>query len=121
MTIEPKEGTTMKTAPFNTIARKLGALTVLAAAVMTSAQARDFHFFVSGSGSAQGSERESTLDEAYEKASEQARLVCAGGNGEIHHDRIDRTGSNCARLGASDNPVYACMVFVRADCLSRVR
>lgn len=111
----------MKTAHYNAIVRKLGALPILAAAMLTSAQARDFHFFVSGNGSAQGSDRESTLDEAYEKASEQARLVCSGGNGQIHHDRIDRTGSNCSRLGDSDNPVYACMVFVRADCVSRVR
>jgi hypothetical protein len=99
----------------------LVAAAILASVTMTAAQARDFHFFVSGSGTTQDPDRRTALDEAYDKASEQARLVCAGGNGQIRHDRIDRTGSSCLRSGDGDNAMYSCMVFVRADCVSRVR
>jgi hypothetical protein len=98
------------------------AAAVLAAVTIAgAAQSREFHFFVSGNGSAQGPDRQGALDEAYDKASEQARAVCAGGNGQINHDRIDRTGSSCLTSGDHDNTTYTCMVFVRADCVSRTR
>jgi hypothetical protein len=83
------------------------------------AQSREFRFAVSGSGSATASDRQEALDEAYDKASDQARTVCGGGNGQAH--RIERTGSNCTALGSSDNQRYSCMVFVRAECVTRVR
>ena len=111
----------MKMHSGTSVRSKLFAASILAAVTMTAAHARDFHFLVSGNGSAQGPDRQSALDEAYDRASEQARLVCSGGNGEIHHDRIDRTGSNCVKSGADDSTMYSCMVFVRADCASRVR
>lgn len=98
------------------------AVAILAAAVLgDTALARGFEFFVSANGSAQGSDREAALDDAYERASEQARLVCAGGNGQVHHDRIDRTGSNCLSSGDGDSKMYTCMVFVRASCVSPAR
>jgi hypothetical protein len=91
------------------------------AAIGLSSPALGFEFFVSANGSAQGSDREAALDEAYEKASEQARLFCAGGNGQVRHDRIDRTGSNCLSAGDGDGKTYTCMVFVRANCVSSAR
>ena len=111
----------MNTRTMTSIGAKVCAAAILAAAAVTAAHGREFRFFVSGNGSAQSPDREAALDEAYGRASEQARLFCAGGNGQVHHDRIDRTGSNCVRVGSGDDTLYSCMVFVRADCASRVR
>jgi hypothetical protein len=102
--------------------RSLIAVALVIAATLGAvgiAQSREFRFAVSGSGSATASDRQEALDEAYDKASDQARAVCGGGNGQARH--IERTGSNCTAVGSGDNSRYSCMVFVRADCVTRIR
>ncbi len=99
----------------------VAAAAVAAIGLGSPALSHGFEFFVSANGSAQGSDREAALDEAYEKASEQARLFCAGGNGQVRRDRIDRTGSNCLSAGDGDSKMFTCMVFVRANCAASAR
>jgi hypothetical protein len=104
------------------IAAALAAVsTVIALTLSGVAQSREFRFSVSGSGSAIASDRQAAIDEAYDRASDQARAVCVGGSGQISRDRFERTGTNCFTVGGDDNPRYSCMVFVRAECISRRR
>jgi hypothetical protein len=94
----------------------LAAGLLVAVAVPGIAQSREFRFSVTGSGSATGSDQSEATDEAFEKAKESARTICTG-----RVDRFERTGSNCVTLGSDDNRQYSCLVFVRADCVTRVR
>jgi hypothetical protein len=101
-----------------TIRGSIAAAMFAAMMIGGATQAYAFEFPVSGNGSAQGPDREATLDEAFENASEQVRLICSGGAGQIRHDRIDRTGHNCVSVGDGDSKMYSCMAFVRASCVS---
>jgi len=92
-------------------------VTVVCLASVCVAQSREIRFFVTGSGSATGTDRQAALDDAYDKASEQARLFCAGGAGQARH--VERTGSSCVELGDGENRRFSCMVFVSAECVAR--
>lgn len=81
---------------------------VLLASTIGIANAREITMWVSGSGTAQESDRASAVSEARETATEQANAVCIG---EVVN--VEPTGTSC--FGGGDSP-YTCMVFVKAEC-----
>ena len=99
--------------------RQVAAATALVIALGASAAAAGFRFPVTTSGSAIANSRDEAEDQAHEAAREQARAICAGGNASA--ENIYRTGTTCTELGDGDNRRYSCLVFVRAECVTRGR
>jgi hypothetical protein len=84
-------------------------IAALVASAIGIAEARELTMWVSGSGTAQESDRASAVSEARETATEQANAVCIG---EVVN--VEATGTSC--LGGDGDSPYTCMVFVKAEC-----
>ncbi len=83
-------------------------IAALLASTIGIAGARELTLWVSGSGTAQESDRASAVSEATDTATQQANAVCIG---EVVN--VEPTGTSC--FGGGDSP-YTCMVFVKAEC-----
>jgi hypothetical protein len=84
-------------------------IAALVASIVGVAEARELTLWVTGSGSAQESDRASAVSEATEAATEQANAVCIG---EVV--MVEPTGTSC--LGGDGDVPYTCLVFVKAEC-----
>ncbi len=84
-------------------------IAVLLASIIATGEARDITMWVSGSGTAQESDRDSAVNEATDTATQQANAVCIG-----QVVTVEKTGTTC--FGGDGNSPYTCMVFVKAQC-----
>ncbi len=84
-------------------------IAALLASTIGIAEAREITLWVSGSGSAQESDRASAVSEATEAATEQANALCVG---EVV--TVEPTGTSC--LGGDGDIPFTCLAFVKAEC-----
>jgi hypothetical protein len=89
-------------------------IAALLASVIGMAEARNITMWVSGSGTAQESDRQSAVNEATDTATQQASAVCIG---EVV--TVEKTGTTC--FGGDGDSPYTCMVFVKAQCQIHTR
>jgi hypothetical protein len=96
-----KEMTTMK--------KYILTIAALLASTIGVAGARELTLWVSGSGTAQESDRASAVSEATDQATQMANATCIG---EVVN--VEPTGTSC--FGGDNDSPYTCMVFVKAEC-----
>jgi hypothetical protein len=93
--LKEKETTNMK--------KQVLTIAALIASAIGMAEARSITMWVTGSGTAQASDRASAVSEATDTATQQANAVCIG---EVV--TVEKTGTTC--FGGDGDSPYTCMV-----------
>jgi len=92
--------------------KRILTMVALVASVVGAAEARNFVYWVNGSGMATEPDRASAVSEATDNATQQANAICTG-----TVMNVEPTGTLC--FGGTDDSPYVCTVFVKAACQVR--
>jgi hypothetical protein len=87
----------------------LFAFTALMLSVACIMEAKEFRFWVFGSGTAQDSDRASAVSQATDSATQQINAGCIG-----TVETVEQTGTTC--LGGNNETPYTCLVFAKGLC-----